>query len=125
MADNNPEYYHQQALTNIALNNQDVAEKFYKKAIQISNRNELYFFDYEIISELPDRFIQSIRYISNNIENYKDIQNELIADIFIPCVCLRKILKENALDTDQISKKLFAILICLQIYLIIRQMLLT
>ena len=42
----NPEYYHQQALTYLALDDIDNAEKCYKDALLMSPCYDRYYFDY-------------------------------------------------------------------------------
>ncbi|KAM3147430.1 hypothetical protein pb186bvf_000237 [Paramecium bursaria] len=78
----NPEYYHQQALTYLALNDIDNAQKWYEDAMLISPCYDRYFFDYEIADYLPDRFSDQIKYIQNNIDYYKEQENQLIAECF-------------------------------------------
>ncbi|KAM3147427.1 hypothetical protein pb186bvf_000234 [Paramecium bursaria] len=76
--DKNPEYYHQHSLTYLALNDIDNAQLWYDQSTQICPYYVRYFFDY--VEYLPKEFVDSIKYIKNNIDCYKDQANQLIAE---------------------------------------------
>ncbi|KAM3147425.1 hypothetical protein pb186bvf_000232 [Paramecium bursaria] len=85
----NPEYYHHYSLTYLALNDIDNAQKWYDSSISIGPYYIKYFFDYEIAVYSIITFSDSIKYIQNNLDCYKEQENQLIAEcLFAYNVCL-------------------------------------